>query len=83
MKGSEDFETKFPVSVRLSPSSLFDCAKLRLLDDSIAETTEELMVHLRLTDPELASQVTVSPSMTKIIIEDNDDPKGKIGKSNM
>lgn len=83
MKGSEDFETKFPVPVRLGPSSLFDCSKLRLLDDSIVERTEELMIHLRLTDQELASQVTVSPSMAKIIIQDNDDPKGKLGKPNV
>lgn len=74
--------TKFPVSVSLGPSPRIDCARLLLLDDSKAERTEELIVELRLTDPDLAGQVTISPSMTKIKIQDNDAFEGELGKCN-
>ena len=73
---STDFETDFPVSMSLNEQ--FQCTSIGLLDDSIAEGTEELIIDLILVDADLAEQVTVFPSQATITIQDNDDFAGAL-----
>ena len=81
IKASTDFETEFPVSVSLNEFTQFQCTSLRLLDDSIPEGTEELIIGLTLVDLDLAGQVTISPNQATITIEDNDDFNGTLDKT--
>ena len=68
--------TEFPVLVSLMLMSQFQFTSLFLLDDTITEREEELLIDLRLVDTEFSAQVTISPSQVTITIEDNDAATG-------